>query len=598
MMGCLNLLSYLNSTVWLMNHPLKHVILRIYSFPVWASKTRVESGGMRVTQEFQTKFPVLRPRRFWLLAVGIAVTPLLALPGWADNYNLESVDFASTGSQTSIILHTGSIVPVDKVMVSDNKLILDIDQINASETVHTNFSGAANISHVIMQPLNEHKIRMIVRGENLGTPSVAFYNAGNGSYNNVNPDYNGSRLQQETSAGLRQIQDAGTQPATLQGDWGQSQKAVTSAQSDEPIAFGGLVEPGTPKPVTTNGKGEAGDSAPLPLNASDSTPTGTNFFEQLAAGKLNTFIPYGLLGALFLGMAGFICYKVMQLKQGGPADFEDLLEEQSHGKKVGFREMANAYREKHEPIRPEPSASNRSNSRKTNSEDVIGLRSLHWEEEQAYSAQTPVESRPATKPTPKQSATLEQMIAAMQAASTPKAPIKTPAPKKQAVNQYLQQTQAQQPQAKPKSRPVADEMMIREQKRAQALQQELQQQVRQNIPQSGQPAPMPKAGKVTPPATPVNRAPAAQKAVKTPNFQSVPAGNAINAKPRKPQPPMSPAPRSAVNSKLAGQQGPLPGNPEVLNFLRNVADLMEKDGKGEIARSIHKNLNPKNIGTV
>ena len=557
---------------------------------------------MRVTQEFQTKFPVHRPRRFWLLAMGLALTPLFALPGWAENYNLESVDFASTGNQTNIILHTGSIVPVDKIMVSDNKLILDIDQVNTTETVHTNFSGAANISHVIMQPLNEHKIRMIVRGQNLGAPSVAFYSAGSGAYNNVNPDYNGNRLQQETSAGLRQIQDAGTQPATWQGDWNKPQNAATSAQSEEPIAFGGTGQ----KPLTTNSKSDnSGENAPLPLNSSDTSVAGTNFFEQLAAGKMNTFIPYGLLGALFLGMAGFICYKVLRLKQGAH-DFEDLLEEQAHGKKIGFREMANAYREKHEPIHTE-TAPTRSNARKTNTEDVIGLRSLGWEDEQAYPAQRPVDPRPATKPTPKQSATLEQMIAAMQAASNPKAPIKTPAPKKQAVNQYVQQnvqqTQAQKPQSKAKSRPVADEMMIREQKRAQALQQELQQQARQNFPPAGLPAAAPnigqKAGKVTPPAAPVNRAPAAQKAIKAPSFQSVPSGNAINAnKPRKPQPPINPAAKMPVNPKIASQQGPLPGNPEVLNFLRNVADLMEKDGKGEIARSIHKNLNPKNIGTV
>lgn len=548
---------------------------------------------MRVTREFKTILPARQPRRFWLLAMGIALTPLFALPSWAENYNLESVDFASTGSQMSIILHTGSIVPVQKVMVSDSKMILDIDQVNTEETVHTNFSGASNISHVIMQPLNEHKIRMIVRGENLGAPSVAFYNATNGSYNNVNPDYNGNRLGQDINAGLHQLQEAGTQPATWQGDWNKPQKAASSAQSDDPIAFGGISEPSNIKAGNTaNKSADPADNAPLPLQVPENGPTGSNFFEQLAGGRLTTFIPYGLLGALFLGMAGFICYKVMRLKQGAP-DFEDLLEEQAHGKKIGFREMANAYREKHDGTRADITAQPRGTQRKSNSEDVIGLRSLHLEEDNLYAGQASVDPRPATKPSPKQSATLEQMIAAMQTASNPKAPVKTPPPKKQAVNQYLQQTQAQKPQPKAQSRPVMDETMIREQKRVQALQQELQQQARQQM-QAGSAGNMPKPGKVTPPAAPVNRASAAQKTVKTPNFQSVPSGNAVNAKPRKPQPAMNPA----ANAKLASQQGPLPGNPEVLNFLRNVADLMEKDGKNEIAKSIHKNLNPKNLGAV
>ncbi len=556
---------------------------------------------MRVTRDFSRTLPASQPRRFWLLALGIALTPLFATPSWADNYNLESVDFVSAGGQTNIIMHTGSIVPVQKVLVSDTKLILDIDQVNTDETVNTNFNRAGgNISHVIMQPLSEHKIRMIIRGEGLGTPSVAFYNASNGAYSNMNPDFDGNRLERETNAALGKLQTDGTKPAIWQGangDMGEKVAVDTAsykAQADDPIAFGGFLDNKSAKNAPTRtGVAENQEVAPLPLQqGNDSAPAGNDFFEQLAGGKLTTFLPYGLLGLMILGICGFVGHKIIQLKQGEP-ELEDLLEDQSQGKRVSFRDMANAYRSKHDAQRADKPSGNR----RANAEDVIGLRSLHlddpYQEEAPRTQQPPRQpaaSRPVAPSGGKQAAnSLEQMIAAMQkAASTPPKPIQTPPAKKQAVNQYLQN---QQVQAKSKNRQVADEMMVKEAKRAQAIQQELQQQAQQQ--RANSPLQMPKpAGKVTPPSAPMNRAPAAQKAIKTPSFQSVPAGNSVNAKTRKHQPPASPL----ANAKSASQQGPLPGNPEVLNFLRNVADLMEKDGKGQIAKSIHKNLNPNNIG--
>ena len=159
--------------------------------------------------------------------------------------------------------------------------------------------------------------------------------------------------------------------------------------------------------------------------------------------------------------------------------------------------------------------------------------------------------------------------------------------------------QAQAPKGnKPKSRQSADEAMLQEMRRAQAAQQELQAQARQNAANA----------QVNKPGyTPVNRAAAAKKAVKAPNFQTVPPGNAVNAKAPVRQNPLPPVqtpgaqPNRAANAPVPNKpgaatqpQGPLSGNPEVLNFLRNVAELMEKDGKGEIAKSIHKNLNAKN----
>lgn len=573
---------------------------------------------MSVNRKFQWDSIYSQPKRQWLLAVGLAVTPWFAAVSWADNFNLESVDFASTGDQTNIILHTGSIVPVQKIMASDSKLILEIDQVNTHDTVRTNFSGAANISHVIMQPISEHKIRMIIRGENLAPPSVAFYNQNTGANTSTNSDFNSEKLHRETQSALKQIQDSGMQSANYnpeqdslfetkpvapkaeakpaKPDLGNIAALPSQAPEEESIAFGGvanqlpaMAEPtsNTLKPAPT---GLPEKMKPLKMPSLEMPSGGNELLDKAKSGQYNNYILGGLLALMALGVGGFVIHKIIKLKQVEP-DLEALLLEQHNGKKVSFKEMASAYRNKHDKNPKLDMASKPSG--KKHAEDVIGLRSLNQMDDEAAIEMPQPAKTMAQKPAgrqPQQSApnpaldafggktpTMEQLISMVQAVSEPKReaqqPIKTPAPK-QAVSQYAK---AEQPKTQKKAG-FPDETMVKEVKRAQALQQELMQQAQQQIASA-------QANKLQPKAAPVNRAPAAQKAVKPVNFKSAPATSPVNAK-------KSASPAPAMNAAAVGKNGPLPGNPEVLNFLRNVADLMEKDGKPQIASSIHKNLNP------
>jgi hypothetical protein len=558
---------------------------------------------MRVKHQF---LPPSQMRRVALLALGIALAPCLMAPVWAENFNLDSVDFANSDAGMRIVLHTGSIVPVQKVLISENKVILDVDQVNSGETVRTNFAGATNVSHVIMQPLNDHKIRMIIRGEGLSAPTVAFYGAGSSSDGGGLSAEESSKLSMETSAALHRQQESGMQAAVntdklVKAPLGERPAVDHPPLQDEPIAYGGFVESKPSQSDHRNGKLDLKptETGPLALHASEVPTSASNdFLAQMTTGKWDKYIPYGLLALVMLGAGAFVRHKLTQLN---PVEngFEDLLEEQQQqqGKRASFREMADAYRSKHDEKRTEPSGANR----KANSDSMIGLRGLN-QQDLAEQDESPL---PVQRPIldldePPKANTLEQILAAMQAANQPKKPMGVPAPKKQAVNQYMQ---AQAPQGKPKTRQAADEAMLQEMKRAQMAQQELQQQVRQ------QHAAQAAAQANNPGYTPVNRAAAAKKAVKTPNFQTMPSGNAVNAK----NPPTpnrtanaNPAPtqrgyvpgtpKGSPVTKASPQQGPLPGNPEVLNFLRNVAELMEKDGKADIAKSIHKNLGTKNIG--
>jgi len=576
---------------------------------------------MRVKHQFlPTSQRSRQSRQFWMLALGLVLAPCLWSPVWAENFNLESVDFTNNDEGMRIILHTGSIVPVQKVLISDNKLVLDIDQVNSGETVRTNFSGAGNVSHVIVQPLNEHKIRMIIRGEGLSAPVVAFYGAGSSS-SGLSAEES-ARLAAETSAALRRQQEAGIQPA-VNNQTGNIQALQNSAESsavdhsalkddDAPLAFGGFIDDKTSRSAHGKLDLKPSETGPLALQGHEAIPAGggNDILGFLTSSKLGNYIPYGLLAMVLLGAGVFVRHKLTQMNPGHD-EYEEFVDEQPSGKRASFREMADAYRHKHDDKRADQAA-----GRRGNADSMIGLRNLNQPE---------LEDMPASRPAPKSSPiiddtvapnTLEQILSAMQAANKPKKPMGVPAPSKQAVNQYAQN---QAPKSKqPKSRQAADEAMLQEMKRAQATQQELQQQLR-NQAQAQANAQVNKQGYV-----PVNRAAAAKKAVKAPNFQTIPPGSAVNAKnPARPanspiQPaqappgnktapannpaaraggyaPVTPKPGAATAARPANPNAELPGNPEVLNFLRNVANLMEKDGKSEIAKSIHKNLSAKNI---
>ena len=551
-----------------------------------------------------------------MLALGLVLMPAFAAPVWAENFNLESVDFSNSDDGMRIILHTGSIVPVQKILISDKKVILDIDQVNAGETVRTNFAGASNVSHVIMQPLNDHKIRMVIRGEDLSAPSVAFYGAGAAEGNGLSAEAS-SRLALETSAALHRQQEAGIQSVVNTGklSTGESPAVDTPTLQDEPIALGGFVE--SPSGHASHGHEtlelKPAETGPLALQKGAAANAGNEFLTQMTSGKWDKYIPFGLLGLFVLGAGAFVRHKLTQLR---PVDssFEELMEQQqapASGKRSSFREMAEAYRSKHEDKRAD------SAQRKANADSMIGLRGLNQSElaEPAFDEMNEVPMA-APRPQPNRAEfgdelppanTLEQILAAMQAANQPKKPMGVPAPKKQAVNQYMQ-AQAPAAKGKPKTRQAADEAMLQEMKRAQAAQQQLQQQVRQQAANQVLNQNVDKPG-----YTPVNRAAAAKKAVKAPNFQTIPPGNAVNAKnpitptrtasanPAPAQRGYSTAPPRANLSNVTPNPMPkgqanLPGNPEVLNFLRNVAELMEKDGKGDIAKSIHKNLGTRNLG--
>ena len=288
--------------------------------------------------------------------------------------------------------------------------------------------------------------------------------------------------------------------------------------------------------------------------------------DKLMATSWSGYLPYALLVFLILGLGLFIRNRLLKITQSDP-QLEDLLAANSSSKRSSFKEMADAYRNRQEDTADDEQSNqlNTVNNRKADVKDVIGLHSLNQSDLEAE--EKPVPARSVTPPTsavttpktPAPGVSLEQLLAAMQKAQT------TSSEKpRRGVNPYIP----------PQANPTAASKV----------------KVPANKARTNKPAALTETtGTIEWPVAeanaPINRAMIAKKS----NTISTPAtSGAVTS---------ATASKNASKSLLGNtQQGPLPGNPEVLNFLRNVADLMEKDGKTDIAQNIHKNLNSQNVG--
>ncbi len=93
---------------------------------------------------------------------------------WASGIPLTQMDLVSTPERVDVLLHTGQLVPSRTLFQSSSKIILEIENVEPAGTVKTAFSGDRRLSHVILQPLGNQRLRVTLKGRELGTPSVGF----------------------------------------------------------------------------------------------------------------------------------------------------------------------------------------------------------------------------------------------------------------------------------------------------------------------------------------------------------------------------------------------------------------------------------------
>lgn len=460
-----------------------------------------------------------------------------------DAFPLQSIDFVSNNHATEIFLHTGSIVPYRTVLSTDNKIVVDVDRVIAEQTVKTNFTQAENVSNVVLQPLSSRTMRLIIRGDRLGKPSVAF--------KDVNAHANETLRSREASLPFARssreetLQDRSPAPVSERLN-----ETSSEASSQTPFEKPITLNPEDVARISDNqgaaehmSSSESGsgfkpandmlDNAPAPLALSESSKNGSsskkqngkgdsgNFLDQLPGFEGGDIFKFGILGVIILGFGWFIRRKWVNIQRQNAFTDGSASQATQRLKQNSFRDLADAYHLNN------PKQGRKSLQKSTYADAPIGLRSFQGGgEEEEW-----IDDGPAIEQHRRQ-AVQETRVNLPQLA--PQKP-STPPPKQQAINQYAKQS---------KTPPVNNANQARQRVSDDVLRQELQrgQEVRRQ---------------------------AEQMRPTAPRRDSNPMASALVRK----------AAATAPKRPAGTQNNPLPPNPEVLNFLRSVADLMENDGK-------------------
>ena len=478
-----------------------------------------------------------------------AITTASTLPVFAAE-QIRGIDFIAAPGETNIMIRSDARISYHTVSASNQKIIIDLDDVNAEDSINTFFKGSRNVSHVVLQPLSHNKLRMIIKGDNLGKPVLGFDRNGVKSIPKAM-----SKQAQEEEGWINDVENQLDEMANTEMDHTETDNLeISSATTAKNTA---------PEPrESINSFDFDNDENISDTQASETLPiTRTSATENqplsLPAIPLKDMAPYGIAVALLIGLGVFIKRKLDQTHLSN-ASFNTLMSERDQGKAVSFQQLANAYRGDNNtaPARPQ---------RRSNSKSPIGLGSFTPNNDDNLT-----EGNSAVGEPPMTADTLRALQNRMANASRnniipdrSQQSLQAPPPaRRQAINQYAKTRQpALKKQQAPAARPIArpqtqqhspDEVLRAELARSRDVQSQMG--VRPKSP--AQPArPVPSAGSQRP-------------ALKNP--QPV-------------------APRQNPNGS------PLPDNPAVLNFLKDVADRIEKEGKPNLAHNIQKSIR-KNPG--
>jgi len=80
----------------------------------------------------------------------------------------------SANNSYQIVLKSDRKVPFKKFVTADDKIVLELNGIQAASNVDTVYNNASNIDHVIVHPSGNDSVRIFLQGSNVASSKVAF----------------------------------------------------------------------------------------------------------------------------------------------------------------------------------------------------------------------------------------------------------------------------------------------------------------------------------------------------------------------------------------------------------------------------------------
>lgn len=455
----------------------------------------------------------------WMALLAAVLMTSVLSQALAENATLKRMAFVSGVGTTGIDIYSGALLATRTIEESDDKIVLDIDGVNANDPVQTDFSRARNVSNVIFQPQDARHLRVIIRGSQLGKATTRFLaetpaavtTASNLSFGVTG---NGPAPLSPNASGAL----APTLPAS-------AQEAQTLLSLDTPLpapesssapAYAPAMAAGAQAPFQTALANEG--SPDVSSSALDTWLEPGTWVRAMANGEMTTLLIKGLLIlGLLIGFGLFIRHKVFSTSPLPVAETARLGQAGS-------------------PRRP-----------------ASGPRGRDWQDHDAQ------EDEPEARP-----------------------PLFSPNRHPKKANHWATRPE---PRAMPQDPPIGLSGM-----RSRAAQERPEPAA--PAPRSGKAAESPRAAAAPAPPPPAPGRQALQQYRRQQAPVKKPVVNSPNAAmSRRPQGASVPqAPTRPVARELRGET--IPENTQVLEFLKNVADLMEKNGDADKARRIQKNLRP------
>ena len=109
----------------------------------------------------------------YLLLGATLATPLSVM---ANNHPtlVDEIEIVRRNQQLFLYLHSNAPVAHQSLETTDTHLTIELEQINLSPTVRTNYLHAPNVDSIIVKQLPNHQIRLEIDGADLSEPIVGF----------------------------------------------------------------------------------------------------------------------------------------------------------------------------------------------------------------------------------------------------------------------------------------------------------------------------------------------------------------------------------------------------------------------------------------